>query len=135
MARIVRDAMSRPVIFIDPDARVAHAATLMRRRGVHSLVVALEGNRFGIVTTTDIRDKIVAADLDPQHTRVSEIMTTPVATARPEWSLRECSLRMKELGVHHLPVADDRDMIIGMISAIDIFIAVEEAGWGSERKG
>jgi signal-transduction protein with cAMP-binding, CBS, and nucleotidyltransferase domain len=85
----------------------------------------------GIITTTDIRDKIVAAGREPQATTVRQIMSTPLATARPEWSLTECSLRMKELGVHHLAVADPQGLILGMISAIDIFVAVEESGWGS----
>jgi len=130
MASTVRDYMSQPAIFIDPDATVAHAATLMRRRNIHSLVVALEETRYGIITTTDIRDKIVAADRNPQTTTVREIMTTPLATAQPDGSLKQCSIKMKELGVHHLPVVDPRGMVIGMISAIDIFVAVEEAGWG-----
>ena len=130
MASSVRDFMSRPAIFIDPDATVAHAATLMRRRHIHSLVVSLEGNRYGIITTTDIRDKIVATDRDPRTTLVREIVTTPLVTAHPEWSLRECSVKMKEIGAHHLPVADPRGSIIGMISAVDIFVAVEESGWG-----
>jgi CBS domain-containing protein len=130
MASTVLDYMSHPAIFIDPDASIGHAATLMRRRNIHSLVVALEGSSLGIVTTTDIRDKIVAADRDPQRTKVRDVMTTPVSTARPEWTLKECSLKMRELGVHHLPVADPRGMIVGMISATDIFMAVEESGWG-----
>jgi CBS domain-containing protein len=130
MASTVSDFMSRPAIFIDPEASVGHAATLMRRRNIHSLVVALEGNSFGIITTTDIRDKIVAADRDPQTTSVRDIMSTPLATAHPEWSLKECSVKMKELGVHHLPVTDQRGTIMGMISATDIFMAVEETGWG-----
>lgn len=131
MASKVRDFMSSPAIFIDPDASVADAATLMRRQRIHSLVVSLEQDHYGIITTTDIRDKIVGADLDPREASVREIMTTPLVTADPEWSLRDCSVRMNEIGIHHLPVADQRGTIIGMISAIDIFIAVEEAGWGS----
>jgi CBS domain-containing protein len=130
MAPTVSDFMSRPAIFIDPEASVAHAATLMRRRNIHSVVVALEDNSFGIITTTDIRDKIVAADSDPQTTSVRQIMTSPLATARADWSLKQCSVKMKDLGVHHLPVADARGNIIGMISATDIFMAVEESGWG-----
>ncbi len=122
----VKDLMSHPAIFIDPEATVAHAATLMRRRNIRSLVVALEENTFGIITTTDVRDKIVAVDRDPSTTAVRDIMTTPLATAQPEWSLKECSVCMEDLGVHHLPVVDQR----GMISATDIFMAVEESGWG-----
>ncbi len=132
MEATVRDFMSQPAIYIDPEASVAHASTLMRRRGIRSLVVALEDDAYGIVTTTDIRDKIVAGDKDPQMTAVREIMTTPVITADPEWSLKQCSIKMKEAGIHHLPVTDPRGMIIGMISAVDIFMAVEEQGWGHE---
>lgn len=125
----VRDWMSQPAIFVDPDASVAHAATLMRRRHIRSLIVALEQDNYGIVTTTDIRDKIVAVDADPKQVPIREIMTAPLVTASPEWSLKECSIKMKEIGAHHLPVADQRGFIIGMISAVDIFRAVEEAGW------
>lgn len=129
MAQVVADVMTRPAIFIDPDATVAHAATLMRRRHIRSLVVAVEGTDFGIITTTDIRDKIVGEDLDPKETRVRDIMSTPVVVARTDWSLKQASIEMKEAGIRHLPVTDDRGDIIGMVSAVDIFIAVEEAGW------
>jgi CBS domain-containing protein len=125
----VQDIMSRPAIFIDPDSTVARAATLMRRREIRSLLVSLRNNKYGIITTTDIRDKIVATDMDPKKTKVREIMTSPLATASPTWSLKECSVKMMELGVHHLPVTDRRENIVGMISAIDIFMSVEESGW------
>jgi CBS domain-containing protein len=128
----VHNWMSAPVIVVDPDSSVSYATTLMRRRGIRSLVVDLSGENpaYGIVTTTDIRDKIVAADRNPAETRVREIMTAPVITARPDWTLRECSRKMQEHNVHHLPVADEHGALVGMISATDIFIAVEEGGWG-----
>lgn len=129
MTQTVREWMSSPVIFIDAESTVAHALTLMRRRNIHSVMVALSEKDFGIVTSTDIRDKIVAAGRDPKETVVREIMTSPVICATPDMSLRDCSLKMQEAGVHHLPVADERNMIVGMISANDIFAAIEEIGW------
>ena len=132
MGHTVRDWMSTPVIFIDPESSVAHATTLMRRRNIHSLVVALDQG-YGIITTTDIRDKIVGAERNPAETKVREIMTTPVATARPAWSLKDCSLKMQSLNIHHLPVADESGGLIGLISATDIFTAVEEIGWEGDE--
>ncbi len=129
MSHTVSSWMSSPAIFIDPEASITHAATFMRRRNIHSLVVALDSGKFGIVTTTDIRDKIVGMERDPKQTKVRDIMTTPVTTASPEWSLKECSVTMHDINVHHLPVADAAGMIVGMISATDIFTAVEEIGW------
>jgi CBS domain-containing protein len=131
MAQTVRDWMSSPAIVIPPEIRVRQALTLMRRRGIHSLIVDLSRGRpaYGIVTTTDIRDKIVAAGRDPATIRVEEVMSTPVAFARPEWTLVQASIAMQELKVHHLPVEDERGELVGLISATDIFCAVEEIGW------
>lgn len=130
----VRDWMSSPVIVIDQDSSVSYTLTLMRRRGIHSIVVDLTHEapgKFGIVTTTDIRDKIIGEDRNPAETKIKEIMTAPVITADPEWTLKECSRRMQQSNIHHLPVADENDILIGIISATDIFIAAEEIGWGS----
>jgi CBS domain-containing protein len=134
MTGTVRDWMSKPAIVIDPDASVSHALTLMRRRKIHSLVVDLtEAGRpvYGIITSTDIRDKIVADDRNPADLTVRDIMSSPVVTARPEWSLRECSVKMQAHNIHHLPVADEEGGVIGVISATDLFTAAEERGWGS----
>ncbi|MBI3942695.1 MAG: CBS domain-containing protein, partial [Chloroflexi bacterium] len=80
MFHTVRSWMKSPVVAVDPDSSVAHALTLMRRRGIHSLVVDLSARSegkpsYGIITATDIRDKIIAADRNPSDTKVSEIMT------------------------------------------------------------
>jgi CBS domain-containing protein len=134
MTGTVRDWMSKPAVVIDPEASVSHALTLMRRRKIHSLVVDLtEGGRpiYGIVTSTDIRDKIVGDDRDPAVLTVRDIMSAPVVTAQPDWTLRECSIKMQAHNIHHLPVADEQGIVIGVISATDLFIAAEERGWGS----
>jgi CBS domain-containing protein len=109
MTNKVRDWMSKPVIVVDPDSSVSYALTLMRRRRIHSLVVNLGGDpiSYGIITTTDIRDKIVGSERNPAETRVREIMTAPVVCAGPEWTLKECSTKMQEKNFHHMPVADE----------------------------
>ncbi len=131
MPHTVRDWMSKPAIVVDPDTSVSYAMTLMRRRGIHSLVVDITENNpaYGIVTTTDIRDKIVGSDRNPAETTVREIMSGPIITANIDWTLKECSLVMQKHHIHHLPVADEDDALVGMISATDIFMAVEESGW------
>jgi len=131
MSHTVRDWMSTPVVVVAPDTSVSYAMTLMRRRNIHSVVVDMSGKSiaYGIVTTTDINDKIVAAERNPAETLVRDIMSGPVITGRPEWTLKECSSLMQAHKFHHLPIADDFGVLVGMISATDIFMAVEEAGW------
>ncbi|MBI3739359.1 MAG: CBS domain-containing protein [Chloroflexi bacterium] len=131
MPHTVRDWMSSPVIVVDPDTSVSYAMTLMRRRNIHSVVVDVteKNPAYGIVTTTDIRDKIVGAGRNPAETTVREIMSGPIITGKPEWTLKECSQIMEKYKFHHLPIADEHGTLIGLISATDIFVAVEESGW------
>ena len=131
MPHTVRDWMSSPVVVVDPESSVSYAVTLMRRRNIHSLVVDVvkENFTYGILTTTDIRDKIVGAERKPGETHVRDIMSSPVLTADPDWTLKECSEIMEKNRIHHMPVADKNGTLIGLISATDIFMAVEEAGW------
>ncbi len=131
MSHTVRDWMSTPVVVVDPDTSVSHAMTLMRRRNIHSVVVDIgeKNSQYGIVTTTDIRDKIVAAGRNPANTHVRDIMSGPIVTGRADWTLMECSRVMQENKFHHLPIADEHGTLVGLISATDIFMAVEEAGW------
>jgi CBS domain-containing protein len=136
MPHTVRDWMSKPVVVVDPDSSVSYALTLMRRRNIHSVVVNISEDNpsYGILTTTDIRDKIAAADRNPAETAVREVMSGPLVLAKPEWTLKECSQIMQKHSIHHLPVADEHGALIGLISATDIFMAVEEGGWGEGMK-
>jgi predicted transcriptional regulator len=75
MKNTVREWMSSPVIVVDPDSSVSYALTLMRRRGVHSLVVNITQDNltYGIVTSTDIRDKIIAVDRNPAEKKCARL--------------------------------------------------------------
>jgi CBS domain-containing protein len=136
MPNTVRDWMSKPVVVVDPDSGVKYALTLMRRRKIHSVVVAISEKNptYGIVTSTDIRDKIVAAGRNPAEMSVRDIMSGPIITGNPDWTLMECSQVMQEHHIHHLPIADESGTLIGLISATDIFMAVEETGWQEKEE-
>lgn len=129
MPYTVRDWMSSPVVVVDHDSSVTYAMTLMRRRRIHSVVVINSDRSYGIITTTDIRDKIVGEGRNPAETTVGSIMSGPLILAKPEWTLVECSQVMQKHHIHHLPVQDESGALVGLISVTDIFMAVEESGW------
>src|SRR5574337_1107075 len=110
MPHTVRDWMSTPVVVVDPDSSVSYALTLMRRRKIHSVVVDISDKNpaYGIITSTDIRDKIVAEDRNPAEITVREIMSGPIITAKPEWTLKECSRMMQEKHIHQLRSEESR---------------------------
>ncbi|MCL4561505.1 MAG: CBS domain-containing protein [Chloroflexi bacterium] len=126
----VRDWMIDLLVFVDPENTITEALSLMRKRYIHSVLVnkSPENSDFGILTSTDISDKIIAAGRNPNLVRVSEIMTSPVITAHKDWSLQQCAQVMKEHHIHHVPVADENGELVGMISATDFMVAAEALG-------
>jgi signal-transduction protein with cAMP-binding, CBS, and nucleotidyltransferase domain len=120
------------VVYIHPESTVLEALSKMRRRYLNSLIVSKskDNPQFGIITSTDICDKIVAHDRDPAQTKVKDIMTTPVISVDPELTIFECAQKMSEHQIHHLPVMDADKNIVGMISATDFLVVAEAIGHG-----
>ncbi len=132
----VKNWMKDLVIFIDPDASVNEGLSLMRHRYLNSVIVnkTPTNPEYGIVTSIDICDKIVAQKNDPSKTKIREIMVSPVVTVPTDMKVSECAALMKKLRVHHLPVADDQGMIVGMISATDFLVIAEAMGTNFEER-
>ena len=126
----VRDWMMDLVVYVDPESSVSDALSLMRRRYISSLVInkSEENPNYGIITSTDICDKIVAAERNPSETLVKEIMNFPVLTVPRDYSLKQCADLMSQNHIHHLPVADEDGKLVGMISATDFLVAAEAMG-------
>jgi CBS domain-containing protein len=131
----VKDWMIDLVVFVDPNTLVTDALATMRRRYISSVLVSKSAAspEFGILTSTDISDKIVAAGRDPATVSVAEIMTSPLMTVSPDMSIQECAKIMSENHFHHLPVLDKSGNVIGMISATDFLVVAEAMGRSGER--
>ena len=123
----VRDWMIDLVVYVDPEASVADALALMRRRYIHSLIVnkTASSPEYGIITSTDICDKIVAQQRNPSNTKIKEVMNSPLITVHTDMELHECASIMLEKKIHHLPVVDEHGVLAGMISAADFLVAAE----------
>ncbi len=136
MQDLVKDWMIDLVVYIDPDDTVLNALSKMRRRYLNSLIVnkTADNPEFGIITSTDICDKIVAHDHNPAETKVREVMTTPLISIMPEQTIFECARKMSEHHIHHLPVIDKNGIIMGMISATDFLVVAEAIGHGEGDK-
>ncbi|KZN23272.1 histidine kinase [Haladaptatus sp. R4] len=103
-----------------PDTLVEEAAQEMIESGIGSVIVVDDENHLlGILTTTDFV-RIVAERQPKDETPVSEYMSTDVMTATAQDSIRDVSDRMITHGIHHMPVVDETEGVIGMISTTDL---------------
>ena len=134
MQDLVKDWMIDLVVYIDPDSTVLEALSKMRRRYLNSLIVSKTNDNpeYGIITSTDICDKIVAPGHNPANIKIREVMTSPLISVSPNHTIYECAQIMSEHHIHHMPVMDENHAVIGMISATDFLVVAEALGHGDE---
>jgi CBS domain-containing protein len=111
----------REVYSIPEDKSVLEAAQYLREKGVRSAgVVNGEGKLAGVVSQSDISDKVAAENKCPAWIKVSEIMSRGLLTVTPEVTFDESLQLMEKNGVYHLLIVDDAGNFRGMLSVSDL---------------
>jgi CBS domain-containing protein len=109
------------VYSITEDTTVHDAARYLREQHVRSVGVRdKQGVLLGVISQSDISDKVAAENKCPAWMRVSEIMTRQLVTATPETSVEDCLRLMDQHGIFHLLVVDSEKGFRGMISVTDL---------------
>ena len=100
---------------------VHDAARYLREHKLRAVgVLNSAGKLAGVLSQSDISDKVAAENKPPAWMRVSEIMSRELVTVTPELSLDECLRRMETHGIFHLLVVDAQGAFHGMISVADL---------------
>jgi CBS domain-containing protein len=110
------DLVGRPLVTCEPGETVVEAARRMRAEQISSLVV--RGQPPGLVTASDLRDRVLAAGRSGD-TPVEAVMTTPLHTMPAEATLGEVLLCMVDRGIHHLPLVRE-GRLVGMVTDTDL---------------
>jgi CBS domain-containing protein len=130
MAKTVRDIVKdrKEIYCISNQATVAEAARYLRGRTVRAAGVCnLSGKIVGVVSQSDISDKVVAENFRPAEVKVQAIASTSLIKISPEADFNAAMQLMLEKGVYHLVVEDDAGRFLGLISIRDcIALSVEE---------
>ncbi|WP_222917042.1 CBS domain-containing protein [Natrinema sp. SYSU A 869] len=116
----VARVMSSSLHTVTPDTLVEDAAQKMLDNEISSVVVVDDDNQLeGILTTTDFV-RIVAEQKPKDQTLVSKYMSSDVVTASAQDSIRDAADVMIERGFHHIPVVDEDEGVIGMVTTSDL---------------
>ena len=109
----------RPAVVCEPHTTAAEAARLMAGADVSCVLVKLGDGRYGLLTDSDVRARLVAAGLELE-TPVAQIMTAPALTFSPERLAIDAMIDMLDLGIHHLPVINSGGAPVGVVTATDL---------------
>ncbi|MCQ8770525.1 CBS domain-containing protein [Streptomyces telluris] len=135
--RTVDELMTRDVVRVRPDAPFKEIVRALAEHDVTAVPVVDSGGRVvGVVSEADLMRKS-ADQPDPfgrvpvpsleswerakaEGARAEELMSAPPVCARPEWNVVETARLMMTQNVKRLPVVDDTDKLVGIISRADL---------------
>ena len=142
----VRDIMTRDLAIATRDTTLHEVAAMMRDEDTGVIpVVEYSGNGnggttanerrtphgtgygklVGLVTDRDIAIRAVADGKDCNATHAEEVMSTDLYTARPHDRLVEVIQKMGDKQVRRIPVVNENNRLLGMVSMGDIAVETE----------
>jgi len=123
------DIMTESLVYSSPEDTVSNVAQLMKTEDIGPVLIIdnEESKRLvGIVTDRDLALKVVAEGRDPQTTKVEDVMTRKVITCRADDDVENAMQAMAQYQLRRIPIVDNDDRLVGIISQADVATRVGE---------
>ncbi|MFZ1286693.1 MAG: DUF294 nucleotidyltransferase-like domain-containing protein [Candidatus Phosphoribacter sp.] len=113
------EMLSRAAVTTQASDSIREAACVMTKHRVSSLLI-MDGDKLvGIVTDSDLRNRVVAADIDT-GLPVSCVMTPDPATGSADALAFQVLMEMTNRNIHHLPIIGADGAPEGVITTTDL---------------
>ena len=118
---LVKDVMVRDVVTISPFATLREAMSLMKRRGIKSLVVDKnhDHDAYGLLTYTNIVKTVIAESGDIDLLNVYDICAKPALTLGQSLAVRHAAEIMTQHRLKRILVVDD-NQLVGLVTMNDM---------------
>ncbi|WP_197046979.1 PAS domain S-box protein [Paucibacter sp. KBW04] len=117
--RLVPSVMSHVANTLRPSEKVIDALAMMTQSVDGSVVVAVDGEPVGVLTSRDTT-RFFAARMDMSQLSLGEVMSQPVQTITAQATINQAAEQMLEHRLRHLVVVDEDRQVIGMLSEHDL---------------
>ena len=112
---LLRIAQS-PLVSVNPATSVFEAIQTMDREGIGAVAIIEGESVAGIFSERDVMLRVVLGKRDPEQTRISDVMTSPVETIRRDCTADDALKVMLDKHIRHLPVIDGGGKVVAMLS-------------------
>jgi CBS domain-containing protein len=116
----VADVMTRGVRTLKPNDTVVQAAQAMDELNVGVIPVCDGDKLVGMVTDRDIVVRGVAQDTGIKGMKLADVMSANVHCARESDDVEKILNEMADRQIRRLPVVDDAQRLVGIVSLGDI---------------
>jgi CBS domain-containing protein len=112
------------------ESPLTDAAKIMWEKDCGIVPVVDGGRLAGIITDRDVAMAGLMTGLPLGLVQVGDVMTADAATCGPDEELTDAHARMRELQIRRLPVIDEDEAVVGMLTLNDL---VNEAFAGRSK--
>ena len=130
----VKDMMHKGAEFVAPNAKLQAIAKKMRDHDIGAIPVCEDGRPIGMVTDRDIAIRGLADSKDISALEARDVMTRDVIFCRETEDAEDALRIMENNKVRRLPVLDDAEKLVGMVSLGDISHALSRELTGEVTK-
>ncbi|NIN52691.1 MAG: CBS domain-containing protein [Nitrososphaeria archaeon] len=122
----VQEVMNSPVITLEKYKPTSEAAKLMKSFNVGSVIIVdSEGIPVGILTKSDIIERLVTEAKDPAKVKVEEIMSSPLINVEPSTKIQDAVKALRVKGISRLGVVYKKKLV-GILSIRDVIRVTPE---------
>jgi CBS domain-containing protein/uncharacterized membrane protein YdjX (TVP38/TMEM64 family) len=119
-AMLIKDFMTPKPVCCKPTDRIDVVAKLMAVHDCGEIPVCDGTKLVGVITDRDITCRVVATGKTAVAIPASEAMTRTVYTIRENETIKDALWLMEEKLVRRLPVLDEKDNLVGIVSQADL---------------
>ena len=123
LERPITSYMHRLFVIVDENANVAAAVQQMHSHNAATIIAARGNIPVGIVTDSDIIDKVVMRGEDSDQVFLRSIMSSPIVTLSPKGTVKQALNLMRLNQIKRIPVADSSG-ILGIVTQESLANAV-----------
>ena len=111
--------MTADVITLSADDTLGQAREIFMTKRIHHIPIINEKKLVGLITSWDIF-KLGLSSVAYQDMRVSEVMTTHLATLEPDQHIGAAAEVLMEHLFHAIPIVNDKFELVGIITTYDV---------------
>jgi CBS domain-containing protein len=121
MSKTAREVMTPDPACCAPHTTLDEVAKLMARNDCGEIpVIDTDDQIVGVVTDRDIVCRVVAEGKNPIAYTAETCMSGPVVTVRADAPLDDVVATMEKHQIRRVPVVDEREACVGIISQADV---------------
>jgi CBS domain-containing protein len=131
----VREVMTENVVTVHPSDPAQYAARLMGEYDCGAIpVVDWQNRMIGMITDRDIAIRLVGNNMNPAFSKVADCMTDKAFACHVNDSLKNCLRSMSRHQIRRMPIVDDYNRVVGIISQGDLAQHASQNVGNGERR-